>query len=602
MPIRVTVITVLAALAASALPASAGAQLRGCPVGTVCSRVTVPLDRTDPAKGELKLFVARRPAGKRSRGTILSLAGGPGESAVSTFGLTTDVLGGAVEKRYDIVSFDARGTGRSGVVRCPEIQRDQRQRSSKAAAACVQRLGARRGLYNADDQVLDIEAVRQALGIEKWDLYGTSFGTKAALRYAQDHPDRVGRLLLDSTLRPSGPTADAREVIRALPRVLSESCPSDTCPVTKNVWKELQKLVGRLRQGAMAGTVYDEAGNAHRRKLGPVQIFDLMLEGDFIPALREALPAAIVAANRGDAAPLLRLDRLDLAGTPSLPAQEFSSGAYAAGSCEDIDMPWDYSADPPTRLEQARANLTAMGPEAFAPFDVGTILQGDYLSLCREWPAPVRPPAHHTDELPNLPMLFVEGRQDLRTPLEDARELAATVPKAKLLSVPRVGHAVLVSDPTGCSQRIARRFLLRLPYGTRCPGPPYVMRPLKTPPLRLSEVDRAKGLPTKIGRTLTALDLTLDDIVLVANIGAPSGGGLRGGRFGLADGGLHLQRYEYVPGVSVTTRRVRGKLFALIGGRAAAKGVVRLRADGSFTGRLDGERVRGVLSGSTPGA
>src|SRR5205085_1511014 len=152
------------------------------------------------------------------------------------------------------------------------------------------------------------------------------------MRYAQDHPDRVGRLLLDSNLLPSGPTMDAREVFRALPRVLSESCPARTCPATRNLFASLQQLVGKLRQGAMAGTVYDGAGRAHRMKLGPVQIFDLMLEGDFIPALREALPSAIVAADRGDAAPLLRLYRLDLDGTPPLGATDFSSGAYAAGS------------------------------------------------------------------------------------------------------------------------------------------------------------------------------------------------------------------------------------------------------------------------------
>jgi pimeloyl-ACP methyl ester carboxylesterase len=562
----------------------------------------VPLDRTDASKGTLQLFVARRPADRKRRGTIISLAGGPGESAVSSFGLTRDVLGSTVEKHFDIVSFDARGTGRSGLVNCPEIQRDGRQRSGAAAAACVARLGDRRGLYNADDQVLDIEAVRQALGVEKLDLYGTSFGTKAALRYAQDHPDRVGRLLLDSTLLPSGPSATGDEVIRALPRVLTESCPADTCPVTKNVYDEVRKLVGRLRQGALRGTVFDAAGRSHRLKLGPVQIFDLLLEGDFLPELREAMPAAIVAANRGDAAPLLRLYRADVRGTPSLPAREFSSGAYAAGSCEDIDMPWDYAADPRTRIEQARANLTARGPDAFAPFDVATILQADYLSLCRQWPAPMRPPADHTDELPNVPMLFVAGRQDLRTPLEDARALAATVPKARLLAVRNVGHAVLVSDPTGCSQRIAQRFLLRLPHRTRCAGPPYTLRPLDVPPRRLSQVDRAQGLPPRIGRTLTALDLTLDDIVLVANIGASSGGGLRGGRYGLADGGLHLHRYSYVPGVTITTRRRKRKLIVYIGGDAAARGFVRLSPDGSFRGTLGGKRVRGLLSGSTPGA
>src|SRR4051812_30534669 len=88
VPIRLTVITVLAALAAGALPAAADAQIAGCPAEAICSRVPVPLDRADPSKGTIRLFVARRPADRHRRGTILSLAGGPGESAVSTFDLT----------------------------------------------------------------------------------------------------------------------------------------------------------------------------------------------------------------------------------------------------------------------------------------------------------------------------------------------------------------------------------------------------------------------------------------------------------------------------------------------------------------------------------
>jgi pimeloyl-ACP methyl ester carboxylesterase len=443
--------------------------------------------------------------------------------------------------------------------------------------------------------------VRRALRVARLDLYGTSFGTKIAMRYAQEHPERVGRLLLDSTLRPSGPSALGDEVFGSLPRVLRDMCARPRCTLTRDLFGDVAALVARLRARPLRAAVFDERGRSRTAALGPVTLVDLLLEGDFVPALREALPAAIVAARAGDAAPLLRLARLDLRATPDFPVREFSSGAYAAGSCEDIPMPWDPAADPATRERQARERLAAEPRARFAPFDAATVLQADYLSLCRRWPAPVRAPVPASDVLPDVPMLFLQGEQDLRTPLEDARELAAGLPRAAVLSVPRVGHAVLVSDPTGCARRAARRFLLRRTVrGGRCPSARPVLRPVGVPPPSLAKVRRVAGLPPRIGRTLHAVDLALDDVTLAFAIGAPSGGGLRGGSFRSGPRGLVLRDFAFVPGVALTTVRRGGRLVLVVRGAAAARGRITLAGDGRFRGVLGGRRVRGRLSGGAP--
>jgi proline iminopeptidase len=46
------------------------------------------------------------------------------------------------------------------------------------------------------DLVADIEALRSHLGIDKWQLFGGSWGSTLALAYAQTHPDRVTELVL----------------------------------------------------------------------------------------------------------------------------------------------------------------------------------------------------------------------------------------------------------------------------------------------------------------------------------------------------------------------------------------------------------------------
>src|SRR5919198_470507 len=118
---------VLAALLlALTLPSSASAKLhfRGCGgFGFSCARLSVPLDRTGQVPGRVSLLVERMRAERRpARGATFVLAGGPGQSATDSF--TGDALGElfpAVRTR-DLIVFDQRGTGRSGLLRCRRLE------------------------------------------------------------------------------------------------------------------------------------------------------------------------------------------------------------------------------------------------------------------------------------------------------------------------------------------------------------------------------------------------------------------------------------------------------------------------------------------------
>jgi hypothetical protein len=123
-------------------------------------------------------------------------------------------------------------------------------------------------------------------------------------------------------------------------------------------------------------------------------------------------------------------------------------------------------------------------------------------------------------------------------------------------------------------------------------------------PRRLEDLRPARGVSGTAGRTVRALDVTLDDLVLELNLtGRVAGAGLRGGSYRLGPRGLRLSGVEVVPGVRVSGAPRRGGALRLrVRGSAAADGTVELGRDGSLRGRLGGKRVRTRLRGGPPTA
>src|SRR4029453_195133 len=99
-------------------------------------------------------------------------------------------------------TFDQRGIGGSGLVRCPTLAAIgvQTLRRGGAPADCADPLGPRRVFYTTRGSVEDLEAVRRAVHADRVILYGTSYGTKLALAYAAAYPQHVERLVLDSVV------------------------------------------------------------------------------------------------------------------------------------------------------------------------------------------------------------------------------------------------------------------------------------------------------------------------------------------------------------------------------------------------------------------
>jgi pimeloyl-ACP methyl ester carboxylesterase len=606
------VVTVL--VLALAAPADASLRFKRCgPFGFACARLSVPLDRSGAVPGRVSLLVKRIRARERPRrGALFVLAGGPGQSATATY--TGDALGALFPalRRRDLIVFDQRGTGRSGLLRCRAIERANLLNAGRAARNCADTLGARRAFYTSPDSADDIEAIRRQLGIPRIALYGTSYGTKVALGYALRYPDKVERLALDSVVEAAGPNALYLDALVAVPRALRAVCRSGCRAFTRDALADVSTLVGRMAAGPLRGRLVDRRGRVRAATMGRIDLFAVLLAGDFDPVLRATFPGAVRAALDGDEAPLLRLRRRAFAldGKPP-PARLLSSALYAATTCEETPFPWA-RATPPNPAERRRqAALVAAGtPDtAFFPFDRATALDNDLIALCGSWPTAAGDPGFGPGPLPDVPVLLLEGEDDLRTPVENAQRVAAQFPRSSLVVVPATGHGALGADTTGCALRAFARFFQGRAVPTRC-GPVRRLIPATPPPpMALRRVPRAPSVGGLRGRALTSIALTLRDVAedsvseLVLDERDPNlarGGGLRAGRYRLdGKGTLHLEGVAFVPGVRLSGRivnfiggRLRGRLR--VGGPATPDGILTLRR-GRITGRLGGVRVSARL-------
>jgi pimeloyl-ACP methyl ester carboxylesterase len=579
----------------------------------------VPLDRAGAPAGTISLSVQRRLAGATpSRNAVVALAGGPGQATVPLSEFIAQAIAPALGSR-DLLVYDQRGTGASDPLSCTALEGFSAKPASQLFELCASEIGPPRAAFTSEESVEDIEALRVAGGYEKLVLYGTSYGTKVALDYAERYPQNVEALVLDSVVPPEGQEPFAIPTFQAISGMLAELCASDACAsITANPLGDIARLNAQLRRRPLSGSVYDGSGVRHASTLGEQGLLDILEAGDLNPALRALLPAAVRSALAHDPDPLLRLNLLSEGLIPNVPiesgtseggSQEIDEALFITTSCEEEPFPWRRTAPGATKLAEALSYLHAQPAGDFYPFDAVTSYTNSLVPGCAAWPdaSPAPPPA---SGLPNVPTLILSGEQDLRTPTADARRVATLIPDAQLLVVPFTGHSVIGSDLSDCSSLAPKAFFADGVGGGQIqPCAPAVdtFTPTPVTPTKLSRVSPPAGLGGKPGRTLVAVLDTLVDFnrqlvaaTLQANQQLPSGssfGGLHGGYAKLTATSAILKDLAFVPGVQLTaTFPVRnGQLQAAnirVTGTDASAGTIRFGASSTrVTGTLAGKRV-----------
>ncbi len=199
--------------------------------GFDCATAAVPLNYAEPAAKTIELAVVRQPAtdSERRIGTLFTAVGGPGGSGLD-WARRGELLTGELSERFDVVTFDQRGIGRSAPVRCfaddeqqrrfwdttlvppanAEQERAAEQAARTLAQGCAQHSGELLAHLTTVDAARDMDLLRRAVGEEKLTYTGGSYASYLGQVYGALFGDRVRALQLTSMIDPRTYTGDAR--------------------------------------------------------------------------------------------------------------------------------------------------------------------------------------------------------------------------------------------------------------------------------------------------------------------------------------------------------------------------------------------------------
>ena len=227
---------------------------QACGEGLECGTMKVLLDPADGSKGTIDLYVERRKALEADQriGTLLVNPGGPGVAGTQLVEQASFYFSQPLRDRFDIVSWDPRGTGRSIPVDCvddldpfligadptPDSPEDEQQAAALTAAfvtGCQTRSGPLLPYLSTQATARDMDTLRQALGEPKVSYFGFSYGSELGAMWATMFPATVRAAVLDGAANPNvGWEGEKTEQAAGLERAflaVMQSCAADPgCP------------------------------------------------------------------------------------------------------------------------------------------------------------------------------------------------------------------------------------------------------------------------------------------------------------------------------------------------------------------------------------
>ena len=472
--------------------------------GLQCATLHVPLNRAEPTGAQLPLAVQRIPATGPHTGTLVLLAGGPGQPAIPSFEQLIAPLASSPQLRgFELVAFDQRGTGQSGFLNC-DTRRVPRDATTPAAffGACGEQLGPSRADFTSQESVEDLDSLRVALGGTPLSLLAVSYGGRVAGMYAHEHPQGLARMVLDSPSPPAGDSALGIPSRHALPRVLDDAlCGHGACSsFTTDDYEALTRLAARLARGPIHARIFNGRGRRRETTITEARVYSLLSSIDLSSSLRDLVPAAIAAAAQGRPAALARLTSnleaqapaellgeaapVPLDAQPKLEYSAISVVLFAATVCSETQLPWAAGSQPASRPATLDGWLAALTPGLTAPFSPRLIAREAPISICLDWPSttPAPPPPGGVAAVPTL---ILGGEDDLRTPFEQDEQIALGYSDVRLLEIPATGHSTFTADLSGCAQRAAIAFLGSGAFPGPCPAPS-VPQAVPLPPASLA--------------------------------------------------------------------------------------------------------------------
>lgn len=397
-----------------------------------CGSYEVAENPQDPDGKKIKLNIAIAPAtGKASEpDPVFFFAGGPGQAASETWVMIRPVLN-KIRKSRDIVMIDQRGTGQSNKLECvSEIEEDLNREIDlelirTETEKCLAGLGGDPRFYTTTIAMGDYNLVRQAMGYEKINIMGVSYGTRSAQVYLKLFPDTVRTVTLDSVVpmqlalgQEHAPMLD-----RSVQSVFEDCAADETCnALFPHQAEELNALIGQLRNEPRQITIINPvSGEPQAMRLSAETLAVAIRFLSYASETQALIPLLVhEALTTGDLSRLASQAILVMTGLNEMLARGMELSVLCAEDYPFIDTSADY-------------NDTLIGN-----------LMLEIIELqCGVWPRGDVPQDFHEAVVSDLPVLLMSGERDPVTPPHYAALTAETFPNSLNLVARGQSHSVM---------------------------------------------------------------------------------------------------------------------------------------------------------------
>jgi pimeloyl-ACP methyl ester carboxylesterase len=418
-----------------------------------CARLQVPLDYSHPSGRKITLALSEVPAtapASQRQGALLVNPGGPGGSGLSLASFVAEGLDPSVAAKYDIIGFDTRGVGSSvPSLHCdpsffsrarpdyiPSSAAEEQRSIDRAktyAADCEKKYGWMLPYMTTQNIARDMDSIRAALGQQKISYFAYSYGTYIGEVYATLFPQRVHRMVLDSTVDPRGVwwTDNIEQDYAFEGRV-------------KAFFAWMAKYDSAYHLGATPAAVSANwykaraqleanpiPGPSGKPLIGPDEYDDTFLLGGYDSAYWPGLAAALSSYLRGHSTGQL-VSQFDQEGAQN--ENEFA--VYNAVECGDVTWPRNWAT-----WDSATKKVYATAP--FEAWD-----NAWFNAACAFWAVkgPAKPLQIKGTGLPGI--LMLQGTLDAATPYQGALAAHRLLPSSRMVVVEGGGnHGQSLSDP-----------------------------------------------------------------------------------------------------------------------------------------------------------
>lgn len=425
-----------------------------------CGYVILPQDYAEPSAGRVEIYYTQIHSRGDNPDPLVYLVGGPGSSGTQLLPVSYEKYLHAFAEERDIIIIDQRGTGlsnpplycREALFRLDDILESTHEEHAELLleilADCQRRLskrGVQFATFHSANIARDVVNVLLALGYERWNLVGVSYGTRLALAMMRDYPQFLRSVILDSVYPPQADIyMDAYYSGERALNVLFDACAaSSSCNARyPNLRAVFYRLYAQLNEMPMLADYQLPDSRRLTIEISGYRLYDWVFSWLYeVDAIR-LIPKLVFELARGRTRSIAPMGALFEQSMVTL-----SLGMHYTVQCQE-----EYGS-----AQRDYAKLVAAHPHLreFLAYPVEG--QATLPQLCELWGVTARPDSVNQAVHSDVPALLLSGNYDPITPPAYADTASRTLSSAYTYVLPHVAHAALRSDD--CAVDIAVAFI-----------------------------------------------------------------------------------------------------------------------------------------------